>query len=420
MSKWDICIASSIQEADQILQTQQYKVGLLLDFIGIESSAEAYRFFNRHSNIRWIGLLDRKILDCPETRALVADNLSDFQTLPLDRARLNYTIGHAFGFVLLRERVADVEQIGVVDAILGNSIAIISLRSQIRKIARTNAPVLIWGESGSGKELVAHAIHMNSSRAGGPFVPVNCGAFAASLIQSELFGYESGSFTGAAKGKAGLLESAAGGTLFLDEIGDLPLDSQTNFLRFLQERTITRIGATREISVDARVIAASHVNLKDAVARGQFREDLYYRLNVLPIEVPSLRARRVDVSLLSEHFFKFYNFEKGAHVKGFSRKALMALERYDWPGNVRELINCVRRAMVLADGAMIMPSDLNLADPSTLFNGDALGESRMSAERDAICLSLAIAKKNVTHAARDLGVSRMSLYRLIAKHNITV
>jgi DNA-binding NtrC family response regulator len=169
-----------------------------------------------------------------------------------------------------------------------------------------------------------------------------------------------------------------------------------------------------------RVIAASHVNLKRAVAQGLFREDLYYRLNVLPIEVPPLRERKADLPSLAELFFREYAAEKGAHVKGFSSKAMRAMEQHDWPGNVRELINSIRRAMVLADGRLITPGDLNLADDTFVFSGDALVESRVRAERDAICVSLANAGKNVTHAARDLGVSRMTLYRLLAKHNITV
>lgn len=417
---WDVCTVSSVQEANQVLEAQRFMVGLFLDFA--ESTAESDQFLRRHASMQWVGVMERRMLDFPQWRALITDHLCDFHTAPLDQVRLHYTLGHAHGWAMLRERPGGLHgsDQAAIDTIHGRSAAIVALRAQICKFAPVHAPVLIWGESGSGKELAAHAIHANSPRASGPFVPVNCGALPSSLIQSVLFGYERGSFTGAAREKIGLIEAAASGTLFLDEIGDLPKEVQSNLLRFLQEKTITRVGATRETAVDVRVIAASHVNLKSAVTQGLFREDLYYRLNVLPIEVPPLRERIVDLPFLAEHFFNLYSAEKGAHVKGFSSKAMRAMEQHDWPGNVRELINCVRRAMVLADGRLITPADLNLTKHEQEFNGDALVESRVRAERDAICISLANSGRNITHAARDLGVSRTTLYRLLAKHSITV
>jgi DNA-binding NtrC family response regulator len=293
------------------------------------------------------------------------------------------------------------------------------LRRQITKVAQANAPVLIWGESGSGKELTAHAIHNHSKRAHGPFIAVNCGAIPASLIQSELFGYERGAFTGAAKEKRGLIESAAGGTLFLDEIGDLPLELQTNLLRFLQERTINRIGSSNSIEVDVRVIAASHVRLEDAVKSGLFREDLLYRLNVLPLTVPALRERKEDLELLARHFFKVFSHDKNPRLTGFSNRAMLAIKAHDWPGNVRELINRIRRALVMSEGRLITPEDLDLQMQTGLRNGEALEEARIRAERDAIHVCLQGSGSNVTRAARDLGVSRMTLYRLMEKHGIS-
>jgi DNA-binding NtrC family response regulator len=279
-------------------------------------------------------------------------------------------------------------------------------------------PVLIWGESGSGKELTSQAIHTLSPRAAEPFVPINCGAIPPALIQSELFGHARGAFTGAAKDKAGLIESAAGGTVFLDEIGDLPKDLQSNLLRFLQEKTIYRVGSTRSIEVDVRVIAASHVNLQQAVADSLFREDLYYRLNVLPIDVPPLRERKDDLEALAQHFFRTYADEKAPQLKGFGSDALRAIREHDWPGNVRELINRIRRAMVLSEGRLIGPHDLGLAPRRAVAPGAGLEGSRIDAERAAIDASLERAGRNITHAARDLGVSRMTLYRLLAKHGI--
>jgi DNA-binding NtrC family response regulator len=303
-------------------------------------------------------------------------------------------------------------------ALTGDSVAIARLRAQIGKVAQSDAPVLIWGESGSGKELTAQAIHTRSARAAGPFVPINCGAIPPALIQSELFGHARGAFTGASREKAGLIESAAAGTMFLDEIADLPKDLQSNLLRFLQEKTIYRVGSTRSITVDVRVIAASHVNLQQAVTDGLFREDLYYRLNVLPIDVPPLRERKDDLDMLARHFFHTYATEKAPHLKGFGNDALRAIREHDWPGNVRELINRTRRAMVLAEGRLIGAHDLGLAPRRAHVPGAGLDASRIDAERAAIGASLERAGRNITHAARDLGVSRMTLYRLLAKHGI--
>ncbi|WP_229425111.1 sigma-54-dependent Fis family transcriptional regulator [Massilia sp. Se16.2.3] len=301
--------------------------------------------------------------------------------------------------------------------LIGSCAAMARLRSQVERVAKVDAPVLIWGESGSGKELTAQAIHRQSTRAAGPLVPINCGAIPPNLIHSELFGYERGAFTGAARDKVGLIESANGGTLFLDEIGDLPKDLQANLLRFLQDKTISRLGATRAIPVDVRVISASHVNLQQAVARGDFREDLYYRLSVLPVTVPSLRERRDDLVELAEHFFHLHAADRSPHLKGFSSRALAAIAAHAWPGNVRELINRVRRAMVMADGKWIEPDDLDLVMPSPPIEAK-LDDARCSSERLAIRACLDRSGQNVSRAARDLGVSRTTMYRLLAKHGM--
>ncbi|MGZ3181389.1 MAG: sigma-54 interaction domain-containing protein [Telluria sp.] len=298
--------------------------------------------------------------------------------------------------------------------ITGSSPAVQRLRSQILRVAAVDAPVLIWGESGSGKELAALAIHAASARATGPFVAINCGAIPASLIQSELFGHERGAFTGAARARAGLIESAAGGTIFLDEIADLPREQQANLLRFLQEKTIYRVGAARSLAVDVRVVAASHVNLERAVADGQFREDLYYRVSVLPLEVPPLRARQEDIVPLAEQVLRAHAGDAHAPVRGFAPEALAALLAHPWPGNVRELINRVRRALVLAEGSHLSAADLGLAAPAPA----APGSLRAQAERDAIATCLARHGNIVSRAARELGVSRTTMYRLLARHGL--
>jgi DNA-binding NtrC family response regulator len=238
-------------------------------------------------------------------------------------------------------------------------------------------------------------------------------------MQSELFGYERGSFTGAVKDKRGMIESAAGGTLFLDEVGDLMLELQANLLRFLQERTINRVGSSQSVEVDVRVIAASHMRLEDAVRDGRFREDLLYRLNVLPLGVPALRERKEDLQMLALHFFVKFGKDKNPRLNGFSNRAMLAMQSHDWPGNVRELINRIHRAMVMSEGRLITPEDMGLTCPLAKSLGDALVDARVRAECDAIVESLHGNGNNKTRAARKLGVSRMTLYRLMDKHGIS-
>jgi DNA-binding NtrC family response regulator len=419
---WDITLAGTLREATQTLRRQPSPLGLL-DLDNGHDPAEVDQFLREHARMQWVGLLSHEQLGSPSWREVVGNYLADFHTHPLDPLRLAHTLGHAHGLALLRGLPCAPAPTGRRDLLAGHSKPMLVLKAQIGKVAAVDAPVLIWGESGSGKELAAQSIHAQSPRARAPFVPVNCGAIPSSLIQSELFGHARGAFTGAARDKAGLIESAAGGTLFLDEIADLPKDLQSNLLRFLQEKTIYRLGATRSIEVDARIIAASHVNLQQAVSSGTFREDLYYRLNVLPITVPPLRERKDDLPLLAEHFFRLYALDRAPRLQGFSNAALHAIEAHDWPGNVRELLNRIRRAMVMADGRLIGPRDLDLgqaapvAAPAALA-AESLAQSRLRAERAAIDLCLERNASNVSRAARELGVSRMTLYRLLDKHGL--
>jgi DNA-binding NtrC family response regulator len=415
MPDWQIRTVRSFDEARAELRQDAYLVGLLMQVIGARPHLEVERFLRQHSHVQWVGVFRGEVIEAPAWRDLVADYLCDHHTLPLDLPRLVHTLGHVLGHALLRRPRP--RALASPSALIGSCEAMLRLRSQVERVAKVDAPVLIWGESGSGKELTAQAIHRQSLRATGPLVPINCGAIAPNLIHSELFGYQRGAFTGAARDKVGLIESANGGTLFLDEIGDLPKDLQANLLRVVQDKAILRLGATRAIPVDVRVISASHVNLQQAVARGDFREDLYYRLSVLPVTVPALRERREDLVELAEHFFHLYASDKSPRLKGFSSRAIEAIAAHAWPGNVRELINRVRRAMVMADGKWIEPDDLDLVMPSPPIEA-VLDDARCSSERLAIRACLDRTGQNVSRAARDLGVSRTTMYRLLAKHGM--
>lgn len=303
---------------------------------------------------------------------------------------------------------------------LGNTASMQGLFCNIKKVAAVDAPVFINGESGTGKELTARSIHEISLRRNGPFNAVNCGALPTHLIQSELFGHEKGAFTGAVKRKIGRIEATQGGTLFLDEIGDLPLEMQVNLLRFLEDHKIQRIGDTAEISVDVRVLAATHVDLNKAIEEGKFREDLYHRLNVLHISVPPLRERSQDIGLISDHFFDKFSGEASTRARGFSQDSRAVMQQYQWPGNVRELINRVRRATVMCEHRLIAPEDLGLERRSHDWREPlTLEKAREMAEHEVINAALVRNKYKVQKAAKELGVSRVTLYRLMEKHHLS-
>ncbi len=347
---------------------------------------------------------------------MIKHHFYDFHTLPADVGRLLPVLGHAYGMASMWEKTPlRNETCPGEDEMVGTSPPMQALFACLRKVAGVGAPVLITGESGTGKELSARAIHERSSRAEGPFIAVNCGALPANLVQSELFGHEKGAFTGASQRKIGRIESASGGTIFLDEIGDLPLEMQVNLLRFLQEGTIERVGATESIHVDVRVIAATHVNLEEAVSKGGFREDLYYRLHVLDIRMPALRERHEDIELLARFFFRKFTTEKNPRVQGFSPDAMSAMNMHDWPGNVREMINRIRRAMVMCENHSITAADLGLKKIDYAQGLATLDEIRTEAEREAIKHTLKRTRNNLSRASHELGISRMTLYRLIQK-----
>ena len=289
----------------------------------------------------------------------------------------------------------------------------------IEIVARSNATVLITGDSGTGKELVARAIHSQSHRRDKPFVAISCAALPESLLESELFGHEKGSFTGAYTQKKGKFEFANRGTLFLDEIGDMSANIQVHLLRVLEEKAFTRVGGNEEMKVDVRIISATNKDLKKAVASGEFREDLYYRLNVVTVELPPLRERGEDIPLLAEHFLNEFALENRKEVAGFSPEAMELLLRYDWPGNVRELENAIERAVILAKNSLIEVAHLHQQSLS-LAHSALPGKSLEEREKDHILRVLSETGGNYSQAARILGITRMTLYNKARKHGLDV
>ncbi|WP_027817343.1 sigma-54 dependent transcriptional regulator [Paraburkholderia bannensis] len=368
-------------------------------------------------NVGWVAATTTGQLQDANLRRLVRDYCFDYVTVPWSGERIVDSVGHAYGMVSLVEAASNDTTGGAEGEMVGSCEAMLALFRSIRKVAMTDAPVFISGESGTGKELTAVAIHERSSRRSAPFVPINCGAIPPHLLQSELFGYERGAFTGASQRKIGRVEAANGGTLFLDEIGDLPMESQASLLRFLQEGKIERLGGHQSMPVDVRIISATHVDMRAAMVEGRFRQDLYHRLCVLQIDEPPLRARGKDIELLARHMLERFKKDGARRLRGFSPDAIAALHNYSWPGNVRELINRVRRAIVMSEGRAITARDLELGDYVEVVPV-SLAQAREAAERQAIELALLRHRGRLGDAAQELGISRVTLYRLLCAHGM--
>ena len=349
----------------------------------------------------------------------------DFYQKPVDIDALGLIVRRAFNLHQIEEENRRlVSRAGEDKKVLGRLITgapeMVKVARTIERVASTNVSVMLLGASGTGKELLAQGLHDASDRKDGPFVAINCAAIPENLLESELFGHEKGAFTGAVKTTEGKIESANGGTLFLDEVGDIPLPLQVKLLRFLQERTIERIGGRKEIAVDTRIVCATHQDLEAMIAEQAFREDLFYRLAEIVVKIPALAERPGDATLLAKAFLKRFAEEMNPAVTGFASDALAAIDGWGWPGNVRELENRVKRAVIMADGKLVAADDLDLTsegdDEPCALN---LKSAREQSDRKIIRHALARSEGNISNTAKLLGISRPTLYDLLKQYDLS-
>ena len=427
---YEITVASEADEARQLLSAEVFPVATL--DLGLPPTPDTPQ--------QGFSLLEGMSSLAPYTKVIVitgsteeknairaiALGAADFCPKPIDLKILKIILSRTFRIYELEEANRRLQrqtnETGSFCGMLAVSADMGKLFEHIRQVSETDYPVLICGESGTGKEMAARAIHSQSRRASRPLIIINCGAIPENLLESELFGHEKGAFTGAAGRKIGKFEQADHGTIFLDEIGELPLALQVKILRFLQEHTIERLGGTKTITLDVRIMAATNTNLEEAVRRGTFREDLLHRLNVVPLKIPGLRERTEDILLLAHRFLQeeVYKLQRGQVT--FSPAAAAALTAYAWPGNVRELQNRICRALSTNTGRVIEPGDLGLEDAASGQNEKllTLKSAREEAEINTIRRALAITGNNISQAARLLDTSRPTLHDLVKKHGISV
>jgi two-component system NtrC family response regulator len=384
-----------------------------------------------------LATLEEIMAQSPETKVIVVTGQNDrenavravgsgaydFYHKPIDAEILGMIVNRAYRLreLELENRALMQQKTDVpVEGVVACSPVMVKVCLTVEKVAPSSASILLLGDSGTGKELCARSLHSLSPRAGAKFIAINCAAIPENLLESELFGYEKGAFTGAVKQTPGKIEYANNGTLFLDEVGDLPMSLQAKLLRFLQERVVERVGGRQEIPVDVRVVCATHQNLAEKIRAGTFREDLYYRIGEISIQIPPLRERGGDIPLLARMFLEHCNREQNRSLRGFSKDALIAMESYGWPGNVRELKNRVKRAAIMAEGKHITPEDLELSDAAGNEKFFDLRVVRDEAERQAIHRALGHAGGKVSVAADLLGISRPTMYDLIKKFDLKV
>jgi two-component system NtrC family response regulator len=359
------------------------------------------------------------------TNALKAISLGayDFYQKPIDSEVINVIVARAFSVSSIETENRTMRAVGGNDiGIIGNSQSIERLRMMVKRIAPTQITALLLGESGTGKEVAANAVHIASERSTMPFVAINCASIPETLLESELFGFEKGAFTGAVRTTKGKIECAEGGTLFLDEIGDMPFSLQAKLLRFLQEKKIERLGGRQEIDVDVRVVCATNQNLEEMVANKEFREDLFYRVSEITLNIPPLRDRDEDVLILAQFFLQRYALEYKSNVKSFSEDGLSAIKSYRWPGNIRELQNKVKSSVIMTTGTQVTAMDLGFFDHTdkSLELNLNLRQVREQAESIAIQKAYALSEGNMSKCADLLGITRPTLYTLIEKYSLTI
>lgn len=345
----------------------------------------------------------------------------DFYQKPVEPEILKLIVQRAYRVCELEIENRHLQESGLkwpLRGVVASSPEMLKVCRMVEKVAPSDITTLLLGASGTGKEVIARALHELSPRAEQKMIAINCAAIPDNLLESELFGYEKGAFTGATKQTPGKIEYANGGTLFLDEIGDLPLELQAKLLRFLQERVIERVGGRQEIPIDVRIICATHQDLTQHIQDGRFREDLYYRISEITIQIPAVKDRTGDVLLLAKSFLNRFNEELGKSLRGFDKQAVAAIEAYDWPGNVRELESRIKRAIIMADNSYITLDDLELDSSDEEVMPFNLRQVRESAERQAIQRALLNTDDNISEAAKLLGVTRPTLYNFLEKYNI--
>ncbi len=436
-SDYEVLIASNRKSAQKLFKETipavvVHDLGLPPDERGVsEGKASVKQILKAYPNTRIIVMTGQG--DEKDAIELVSLGAHDFFSKPVEVETLKMIIERAFFLHGLesqnnnhqRERSFD-QSLFVLPGVVGQSTIMQEIARRVKKVAKTSATTYIHGASGTGKELIARAIHILSDRKEKPFVAINCAAIPEALLESELFGYEKGAFTGANKKTIGKIEQANAGTLFLDEIGDMAYDLQSKILRFLQERSIQRLGGKHDISVDVRIISATHQDLDELIARQQFREDLLYRINEIEINLPEISERGDDIELISIHLLGKFAASHGKHNLKFTDSALSAIKRASWKGNVRQLSNQINRAVILSDSDYISLDDLELKTDKHIFNEEetcddipTLKQAKDNAEIKTVLKALKANNNNVLETAKLLGISRQRVYELLKKHKIS-